>query len=81
MLDYIDVLLRALEADPSDLLPSSYISRLAQEEAASAALLDALDDHQLALFRAYEKARDLCEMANGDFFARRVFLLAREIYR
>lgn len=70
MSDYIDILLTALEDELFPSLGKDYFLSLQQANDALTALSATLTDQQRALLDSYE-----------DAYARRAFLLAREVYR
>ena len=65
MSDYIDILLTALEDELFPSLGKDYF----------------LTDQQRALLDSYEDASAAAGSAYQDAYARRAFLLAREVYR
>lgn len=83
MADYIDRLLDDLEAN----LPSlsrrdpEYQSRSAEARAAMDTLCETLSPQQRKLFLFYEDARNALDEIEQRSFARRAFLLARDIFR
>lgn len=81
MSDYIDILLSALEEEMYSYLGKDYFLSLHESAEALDALSDTFTSQQQALFRAYEDARSESQSAYQDAFARRAFLLAREVYR
>ena len=81
MSDYISILLSAVEEDLYPFLGADYFLAIQREELAAGALEATLTAAQKDLFRAYENTRNDSESAYQDAFARRAFLLAREVYR
>jgi len=79
MSDYIDILLTALEDELYPSLGKDYF--LQQANDALTALSATLTDQQRALLDSYEDASAAAGSAYQDAYARRAFLLAREVYR
>ena len=79
MSDYIDILLTALEDELYPSLGKDYFLPLQQANDALTALSATLTDQQRALLDSYEDAA--AGSAYQDAYARRAFLLAREVYR
>ena len=80
MEDYIACLLHWLETQPTAISPQ-LSALLREEEAAMAALRETFTPPQRALFLRYEAARNAAASAGESQLARRVFLLAKKIYR
>lgn len=80
MSDYIDILLTALEDELYPSLGKDYFLPLQQANDALTALSATLTDQQRALLDSYEDA-SAAGSAYQDAYARRAFLLAREVYR
>ena len=80
MSDYIDILLTALEDELFPSLGKDYFLSLQQANDALTALSATLTD-QHALLDSYEDASAAAGSAYQDAYARRAFLLAREVYR
>ena len=81
MSDYIDILLSALEEEMYSYLGEDYFLPLQQANDALTALSATLTDQQRALLYSYEDASAAAGSAYQDAYARRAFLLAREVYR
>ena len=81
MSDYIDILLTALEDELFPSLGKDYFLPLQQANDALTALSATLTDQQRALLDSYEDASAAAGSAYQDAYARRAFLLAREVYR
>ena len=81
MSDYIDILLTALEDELFPSLGKDYFLSLQQASDALAALSATLTDQQRTLLDSYEDAYAAAGSAYQDAYARRAFLLAREVYR
>ena len=81
MSDYIDILLTALEDELFPSLGKDYFLPLQQAHDALTALSATLTDQQRALLDSYEDASAAAGSAYQDAYARRAFLLAREVYR
>ena len=81
MSDYIDILLTALEDELYPSLGKDYFLPLQQANDALTALSATLTDQQRALLDSYEDASAAAGSAYQDAYARRAFLLAREVYR
>ena len=80
MSDYIDILLTALEDELFPSLGKDYFLSLQQANDALTALSATLTE-QRALLDSYEDASAAAGSAYQDAYARRAFLLAREVYR
>ena len=81
MSDYIDILLTALEDELFPSLGKDYFLSLQQANDALTALSATLTDQQRTLLDSYEDASAAADSAYQDAYARRAFLLAREVYR
>ena len=81
MSDYTDILLTALEDELFPSLGKDYFLSLQQANDALTALSATLTDQQRALLDSYEDASAAAGSAYQDAYARRAFLLAREVYR
>lgn len=81
MEDYIDVLLRDICEERLTSVSPEYYTRFEQSKRALNALMEALTEQQWKLFLAYEETRNAAASISEDAYARRAFLLAREIFR
>ena len=81
MEDYIDVLLASLSEGTPPALSWEYHAQRERARQAREAVLASLSHRQQTLFRAYEEARCQQDAMRWEADARRVFLLAREIFR
>ena len=80
-MDYIKILLEALEEQISPSLGESYYQALSQENAASQTLRETLSEAQHKLFLAYEEHGNARSSIYQEILSHQAFLLAREIYR
>ena len=81
MSDYIDILLTALQDVLNPSLGKDYCLPLQEANVAVTALSATLTDQLSALLDSYEDASAAAGSAYQDAYARRAFLLAREVYR
>lgn len=81
MVDYVAVLVEALEEDDREYLGWEYFVQSERAMEALEALNKTLSPVQKRLFEKYEEKHTAANDARETALARRLFLLAREIYR
>ncbi len=79
--DYINILLDALEEHDREYLGWEYFTQMEQAMEAMDTLEKTLSHEQKKLFQDYEEKQNAADDIRGRALTRRLFLLAREVYR